>query len=575
MSGRARTPKRSSLLLPADSAKLYATYRALTRGLQLVDVARRQRKGLRPLALAASATADAALWQAIRTESVSFGARLAIDLADAALWVGPLWSDVMTALMQLSPGDVEAGIVWGGWGFAFPVVSTVACSLARHLSGEAPEPLPHIPHAGAVIGGMAIGHGEHARLARARDLHAAESSAKAVRAFLAGQSDVAMGASSVIDQLKPVAILLEYDVAGSALNQVRSGWKDSLAEQSQHHAVFLASVVRMWQQLHNDHPDLAGYVDVVDLAEGDGTTLVTGHQARIIAALLEARDLRGPVRIEVVRRRATKSPRPGRSFDLLVGGEVVTVPADPTAPVDRFNPAPPAFLGGAWAAMMPARQSDGALPLPLALACSAAYLAGGLAFLGRAPEDAARGALWTGLAVGALQGAVCARCCPVRRRAGAHLFHGTFGLAPAGLLLAASGPHLSAQERRAAVGVMAAVAAISYAVAERPRSLVDLVAAVAHPAAAMMGMHVIASAAARETARIAGELRQDDEHAEAASFEEGRRQVLRLATDALAEAEEAFARTDLDPAVRQVVATRLEAIRVLASSIGGDVPSRA
>jgi len=136
----------------------------------------------------------------------------------------------------------------------------------------------------------------------------------------------------------------------------------------------------------------------------------------------------------------------------------------------------------AWAAMMPARQSDGALPLPLALACSAAYLAGGLAFLGRAPEDAARGALWTGLAVGALQGAVCARCCPVRRRAGAHLFHGTFGLAPAGLLLAASGPHLSAQERRAAVGVMAAVAAISYAVAERPRSLVDLVAAVAHPA---------------------------------------------------------------------------------------------
>jgi hypothetical protein len=552
-------------MMPKDSAMIYATYRVLARALQLSGARRQDRRGWRLTALGASVVCDAFLWRAIRRESVSFATRVGIDLADLALWAGPGRSDLTVAICTQVPADVEAGVAYGPAGFALPIISTGVSSVSRLLCGERPDPSAHIPHAGAVIGGIAVRHVERQRMNRAREVHAAELSAKAVRAFLAGQNEMAMGVSSIIDQLKPVAMLLESDAPGSVLNQVRAGWKDSLAEQTQQHAVFLDSAIRLWQQLHNDHPDLRGYVDFVNVAEGDGTTLVTGYQAGQLAQLLEARDLGETVRIEVVRRE-TRATRPGRALDLRIDGEILTVPADPSARVDRFNPAPPAFFFGAWAALMPTRPSDGSLPLPLALACSAGYLAAGLRYFGRAPDDTAKEALLTGLALSAFQGTVCAAGCQVRRRdSGAHMFHGTYGIAPAGLLFAASRLYLSAGERRAALVLMGAVGAMSYLVAERPRSLVDLGTAMAHPVAAMIGMSAFAGAAARETERVAAELRLEDEDTEVASFGEGQRHVLHLAAAALAEAEAAFAQhTDLDPPVRESVAARLATIRELA-----------
>ena len=568
-------------LSATESASLFAIYRALGRSLQLGGTRGGLRGWRRPV-LACAVVLDAVIWRAIRDGSVPFPLRVGVDMADLALWAGPGGSDLMSALSNHPPLDVEAGIRWGGWGFAVPAIAASVSSAARTIFGRRPEPWEHISHAGAVIGGIAVRRGERSRMARAGALHEAELSAKTVRAFLAGQNDVTMGASSIIDQLKPVAILLEADTPGSVLNQVRADWKQSLAEQAQQHAVFLDSAVRLWQQAHNEHPDLRGFVEVVQLAEGDGTTLITGHQARALAELLEREELRGEVHVRVARQRDRRPGRPGRELALSVGDRTVVIPADPNVTIDRFNPAPPALFFGAWAALMPTRRQDGGLPLGVGLSCSAAFLLAGLRHLDRrrragtvdggADDGAVEAALWTGIALAALQGAACDRWCRIRRTStGAHLYHGTYGIAPAGLLLAASRTHLSRRHHRSALTALGAVAALAYVAAERPRSAVDFALVLGHPAAATAGMHVVATAAARETSRMSARLREQDDDAEAAAFEEGRRHVLALAAAAIAEADAAFAQAGhIDPGVRRSIAARLEAIKATAASISGD-----
>ena len=554
-------------LAPADSARIHAAYRTLARGLELAAIRNDRVRRWRLAALGAAACADVLEWRAIRSSRVSLVARLAIDVADIAFWAGPAKADLTTALTGLVAMDFEAGVAKGPKGLAVPALGTATAGLVRLLHGEAPDLLQGVPHVGAVIGGMTVRRGERVRMQRAEEDHLAERSAKAVRAFLAGQGDVAMGASTIIDQLQPVAVLLEADKPGSVLNQVRAGWRESLADQAQQHAVFLDSAIRMWQQVHNDHPDLNGYVDVA-VDEGDGTMLVTGHQARALAQMLEDRDLRGRIRAAVVHR-AARIACPGQAFSLVVNDSEITVPADPDATIARFNPAPAAFFFGAWAALMPTRPTDGALPMPLALACAAAYLGAGLTFRGRTPEESAPSAQWCATALSALQGAVCLRGCAVRRDpAGRHLLQGTYGIAPAGLLLVANRGHLKPSETRFALALLAAIATIAYAAAESPRSPADLAVALGHPLAAMIGMDVVARAAAKATERLTSELRREDEEVEATAFEAGRQHVLALAKAALEEAEAIFAsRGDLDDEVRDSVSARLSATRQLAAEL--------
>lgn len=554
-------------LAPADSARIHGAYRLLARGLALAGSRRRSGSRWRALAVGTAGLVDLLEWRAIRRSRLSLAWRLAVDLADIALFAGPARADLTTALTGVAAMDFEAGVAAGPCGLVVPLVATGVASAARLLSGSPADPAQGVSHVGAVIGGMTVRRGERVRADRARDIHAAELSARRVRAFLAGQHSVAMGASTVIDQLKPIAILLNADTPDSALNQIRAGWRESLAEQAQQHAVFLDSALRVWQQLHNDHPDLHGYVDLA-VAEGDGATLITGYQARSLASLLEARGLHG--RIEVVVARANpRGVQPGRRFTLLVDGAPVEVPADPDAPVDRFNPAPPAFFFGAWAALMPTRATDGALPLRHALWCSAAYALAGLAFLGEAPDLVARESQWVGVALAGLQGVVCARGCSVSRdQLGRHLFQGTYGIAPAALLLAANRGHLSRRDQQTAVALLAAIAAAAYLTAERPRTLLDLAVALGHPVAATIGMDVVARAAARETERLSAELRQEDEEVEAAAFAEGRRHVLSLAQAAYEEAVASYEmKADLDGEIRDSVRSRLETVAGLATML--------
>jgi hypothetical protein len=223
------------------------------------------------------------------------------------------------------------------------------------------------------------------------------------------------------------------------------------------------------------------------------------------------------------------------------------------------------MLFSAWAALMPLRRRDGGLPLAAALGPSAAWLAAAGRFVGRPPRDALRETLVTAIALATLQGWADARYARVRRTpAGAHLFHGTFGIAPVALLLATSWTLMPVPERRAAVAALVALAAGSYFAAERPRSVVDLACALAWPAAALVGATGIARASERQGRLLVEELSAADDATEAKAFEEGRQLVVELVRLAVVDAEQLFAeREALDPELRDAARMRLDEIRRL------------
>jgi hypothetical protein len=547
-----------------EAARIHATCRALGRGLQAFSRDGAAHGRGRRAALAGWVVADVLVWQAIRKRAIPLAARLGVDLVDVAFWAGASRSGLVSSLGSQVAVELEAGLSWGAPALAVPVVEAVASTVARRVSGGRAEVDVHVPHLGAVLVGIVIRGRESSRLDRAREEHAAQLSAKTLRAFLGGQNDVAMGASSVVDLLAPLALLLGAPNPHSALSAVLSGWKASVAERTREHVVYLDQALRLWQDEHNDHPDLSGYA-VVSVDEGHGTTLLTSYQSGELAARLEARALRGGVRVSVAARGHGEDRRPGRALRLVVDGEPLDLPPDPASTIAELNTTPPMMLFSAWASLMPLRQRDGGLPLAAALGPSVAWLAAAWRFVGRPPRDALRETLVTAISLATVQGWVGARYARVRRTpAGANLFHGTFGIAPVALLLATSWSWMPVAERRAAVAALVALAAGSYAVADRPRSIVDLACALAWPAAALVGGNGVARASVRQASLLVEELSAADDAAEARAFEDGRQLVVELVRAAVADAEQLFAeRQTLEPALRAAARERLDEIRRL------------
>lgn len=551
-----------------EAPRIHATCRALGRSMQAMSRDGAARTGWRRAAVAGCAVADVLIWQAMRRKSMPLWARLAIDVVDVAFWAGVSDSGLVSSLASQIAVELEAGTTWGLAGFSVPVVEAGASTLARRLTGRTPEPGVHVPHLGAVFAGLSVRWREHSRLGGPREEHAAELSAKSVRAFLAGQNSVAMGASSVVDMLTPVAMMLDAAGAGSALAEVRSGWKTSVAEQTARHAMYLDQSLRLWQEAHNDHPDLSRDV-FVTVAEGDGTTLLTSYQSDALARTLEALDLRGEVRVSLRDTRRSDERRPGRPFELLVAGRAVLVPADPGVGIVPFNPTPLVMLFGGWAALMPIRKRDGAVPPAWAGISSVLYLLAAARFVGR--EAGSTSDTWAvPVLMAVAQGAIDGRSARVRRNsAGAHLFHGTFGIAPAALIVSAGWSRMSVGQRRAAIGSLLGVAAGAYAIAEKPKSLLDLACALASPAAALVGGTGVTNAISRQTEVVREELSAEDDAIETASFEEGRQSVIGLVREALGEAGDLFAsRNDLAPEVRANIELRLAVINELAAELG-------
>ncbi|HWI03140.1 MAG TPA: hypothetical protein VNT52_04830, partial [Acidimicrobiales bacterium] len=152
------------------------------------------------------------------------------------------------------------------------------------------------------------------------------------RAYLAGQNDVAMGASSAVDVIEGLVPVLGRPASGSALWRLADGWKSQLGTSTSQEAAYLQVALLEWERLHNAHPDLSRLVRL-GIEEGHGTTLLSVTQVGQLQRALDVLPLRGPV---AVRRQDPDQPHlPGQELRLDVGGYSLVVPAD-----RRVSPAP-------------------------------------------------------------------------------------------------------------------------------------------------------------------------------------------------------------------------------------------
>jgi hypothetical protein len=194
------------------------------------------------------------------------------------------------------------------------------------------------------------------------------------RAFLAGQNQVAMGASSAVDVIEGLVPVLGRPPAGSALWRLADGWKSQLSVSTAEEAKYLQVALREWERFHNSHPDLSGLVELT-LGEGQGTTLLSPTQVHQLRSALDRLRLHGRVSVGLVDPGVTHLP--GQELRLQVGARNVIVPADRHASPSPLDPAAVAYfyvgaLALAW--LLPAGAS--LPPAPVAVGVALCVVAG-------------------------------------------------------------------------------------------------------------------------------------------------------------------------------------------------------
>jgi len=303
--------------------------------------------------------------------------RLPMDTADAVFWaMSPLppsgtvdWSTIIVV-----PLAVEAGVRLGWRGLAVPVTVAVPAALALVLRGK---PLPVTGPAWLVVATIvgAIFYRYCGRLhERAERERQRRLDASRRRAYLAGQNQVAMGASSAVDVIEGLVPVLGRPAPGSALWQLAGGWKGRLSASTAEEATYLQVAVLEWERAHNAHPDLSGLV-TIGLAEGHGTTMLSAGQVRHLWATLDALGLRGTV--EVRRSSPDTHDLPGQDLRLTVGGRAVVVPADRRGPPPAMDPVVIAYVHvGAVDALTVMPQTGAVAPALVALTLAACIVAG-------------------------------------------------------------------------------------------------------------------------------------------------------------------------------------------------------
>lgn len=332
------------------------------------------------LALPAFVVLDLVVWRILRRDD-RFGAswRLPLDSADAAFWTMsalPASGSSDLALFIAIPLAMEAGVRMGWRSMLVPAALLASTAGAGLLVGRPVSVMGFFWVALAACLGIAFFRYCRHLHARAEDERRRMLAAARRRAYLAGQNEVAMGASSAVDVIQGLVPVLGRPPPGSALARLADGWKRQLSASTAHEARYLQVALLEWERLHNAHPDLSGLVEV-RVAAGQGTTLLSGPQAAQLGRLLDRMEPQGVVEIGLA---DPATPRlPGQELRLDVGGHILVVPADRRARPAPFDPAPVAYLYvgtlvAAWT--LPVGGSVPAGPIAIGLAlCLAAGIA--------------------------------------------------------------------------------------------------------------------------------------------------------------------------------------------------------
>ncbi len=279
---------------------LHLAVRLTMRSIMVIDQsgAASEGAGIWRVALPLFIVLDVLVWLHLRrTDRFGLSWRLPMDATDAAFWtLSPLpasgSSDI--ALLLVIPLAVEAGVRMGMRGMVVPAAVAVTTTISGMSAGKPVQVIGIVWLAVAVLVGMAVFSycthlHERAEADRQRALGAAQR-----RAFLAGQNQVAMGASSAVDVIEGLVPVLGRPQPGSALWELAEGWKGQLSASTTHEAKYLQVALLEWTRLHNAHPDLSGLVEM-NVDEGHGTTLLSATQAAQLRHALDRLQLGGRV----------------------------------------------------------------------------------------------------------------------------------------------------------------------------------------------------------------------------------------------------------------------------------------
>ncbi len=309
---------------------LHLAVRLCMRSIMVIDNsgAASEGAGLWRVALPLFMVLDVVVWLVLR-RSDRFGLswRLPMDATDAAFWTLsplPASGSADIAIFIVIPLAVEAGVRMGVRGMVVPAAVLASTTVSVTIVDKPVQLFGVLWLAAAVLVGMAFFRycthlHERAETARQRNL-----AAERRRAYLAGQNQVAMGASSAVDVIEGLVPVLGRPEPGSALHRLAEGWKGQLSASTTQEAKYLQVALLEWERAHNAHPDLSGLVEL-RIDEGHGTTLLSAGQVARLRHALDGLRLRRTV---TVRSESPAERLPGEELRLKVNGTAVVVPAD-------------------------------------------------------------------------------------------------------------------------------------------------------------------------------------------------------------------------------------------------------
>lgn len=523
------TAEWESVLL-SRRGRYHASFRLASRAYQMA-LARRSTHPVRLCALAAvCALADLAGTVALSNHRrFALGPRLAADVVDTALWgVGD--GRTNAAVLTGVPLAMEAGMRMGIGALVIPVAhAAVGAALRRRVRRLPSTASYRWPVLGVCAGVMlrSLERNHHQALAAH---HAKEMEALVQQHEVAGQGAVALGADSVVDLLSRTLPLLASDRVDAAMTNFLASWKQHLAEQAAGHATFLGLAVASWRQAHNSQQsDLRAVVNV-QVAEGDGTVLLTTAQTEHLTQVLEAMALCGDVTMAVTDRE--QALLPGQPRQLTIAGQPVVIPADAERALVRFDPGPLALVLGALWTLDTLTPSGGAtapwavVPVAAAGLWAARWANRRLRQVG---EAARRDVVVATIGYAAVQG--LATTCTLRRPSGSddiQRFPFLVGMDTLATLLAFYHGQLPPYWELTAWGAGLAIVLVGLRTLGSPVDKVDFAAECLWPMTAVVGLGGLGAALDAAGRRLVSEQAGDDAQTLDAAYRSGRQTVIDL-----------------------------------------------
>lgn len=523
-----------------------------------------RRSGIQGAAAAVSAIGDIGLGRLLdRDHRFHFGARLAIDAIDTALWSLAYPDGYDAAVLNGVPLAVEAGIRLDLLrAVAVPVVSAATTLAVRKLRRRPFQLAPFWWQVAGLGAGVGIGAYNTRRLRDIEARSAQEMQAAEQSAWLAGQNDVAMGANSIIDDLchasHPLRVSSTTDGSAS-IGAILAEWKASLAATTADKAIYLKTALQQWQNQNNQHPDLAALVQF-DLREGDGTLVLNGAHAAELTAELNLIQPVGRVKVVLV------GGPSGRDSDtpirLIVGDVEIILQTRGAHRLRPLDPGPGTLLMTAVWFASAALHGGGEVPirrvLPQAIAAVAA--AGWATWRVGQVGDAAHPEVLTaqaGLATFHTLTASRALRVPFANE-GIRRFPATDGLYGLLILTSTYWDGLTADQRRLLIGAVTGVSLLGLLITPRPRSHLHWCVEMAWPLLAFMSTRGFRAALAEDAEVLRTHLDTLTSERTVAAYRKGRTDVLELVQKGRDSLRQRLTATEhVDPDVHTVVAHRI------------------